>query len=218
MIFGRARRINKIYRREAAVIYPPVDTDGFTLHEEKEDYYFTVSRLVPYKKIDLIVEAFAEMPDKKLVVIGAGPEYERIKAKAGPNTELLGYQPFEMVKHHMARAKAFVFAAEEDFGIVPVEAQACGTPVIALGRGGALETVIEGETGLFFPDQTTTSLKEAIRRFEAGEVETNPKHIRAHAERFSNARFKRELEDFIAEGYVDFQKGRELPKHFMPAI
>ena len=136
------RRIWKVYRRDSKTIYPPVDISGFTLQREKDDFYLTASRMVPYKKIDLIIESFNQMPNKKLVVIGDGPDFEKIKAKAGSNIQILGYQPFEILKDYMQRAKAFVFAAEEDFGITPVEAQACGTPVIAFGKGGALETVI----------------------------------------------------------------------------
>ncbi|WP_028988633.1 glycosyltransferase family 4 protein [Thermithiobacillus tepidarius DSM 3134] len=143
-----ARRIWKVYRREAEVIYPPVDVESFPLHEEKEDFYLAASRMVPYKRMDVIVEAFATMPDKRLVVIGDGPEFEKVKAKAGPNVELLGYQGSEVLRDYMQRAKAFVFAAEEDFGIMPVEAQACGTPVIAFGKGGALETI----QGVWAPD------------------------------------------------------------------
>ncbi|MGV3240914.1 glycosyltransferase, partial [Streptococcus hyovaginalis] len=125
------RRIWKTYRREAKTVYPPVDVSAFTLRDEKEDFYLTASRMVPYKKIDTIVESFSLLPDKKLVVIGDGPDFKKIKAKAGPNVMLMGYQPFEVLKDFMQRAKGFIFAAEEDFGIAPLEAQACGTPVIA---------------------------------------------------------------------------------------
>lgn len=165
-----ARRIMKVYRRESTLIYPPVDVESFTFYEEKEDFYLTASRMVPYKKIDLIVEAFAQMPDKKLVVIGDGPDFKKIQAKSGKNIELLGYQPSEVLKEYMQRARAFVFAAEEDFGIIPVEAQACGTPVIAYGKGGALET-IKGlddshPTGVFFKEQSVGAIIQAIRLFE----------------------------------------------------
>lgn len=136
-----AKRIWKCYRREATVVYPPVNIDIFQYCEEKEDYYVTASRMVPYKKMDLIVEAFTQMPDKKLVVIGDGPDFEKIKKKAGTNVTLLGFAPDNVMRDYMQHAKAFVFAAEEDFGITPVEAQACGTPVIAYGKGGSLETV-----------------------------------------------------------------------------
>ncbi|EFN9786646.1 glycosyltransferase family 4 protein, partial [Escherichia coli] len=149
-----ARRIKKVYGRDADVIYPPVDVNRFELNFNKEDYFFTASRLVPYKRIDLIVEAFSEMPNRKLVVIGDGPEMQKIKSKAKTNIEILGYQPDSVMQEYMRNAKAFVFAAEEDFGIIPVEAQACGTPVIAFGKGGALETIrplgVDKPTGLFF--------------------------------------------------------------------
>lgn len=198
-----ARRIRKVYRREATVIHPPVDTDGFTLHEAKEDFYFTASRLVPYKKIDLIVEAFATMPDKKLVVIGEGPEFEKIKMKAASNVTLLGYQPFEVLKDYMGRAKAFVFAAEEDFGIVPIEAQACGTPVIAYGKGGALETVRGPQhdlpTGIFFEEQTVSSLQKAVKTFEANAAKFHPTAIRQNAMRFSSENFRTKLTTFVEQ-------------------
>jgi glycosyltransferase involved in cell wall biosynthesis len=189
-----ARRIAKFYGRDSQVVYPPVDTLLFTPQNQKEDFYLAAGRLVPYKRIDLVVDAFARMPDRKLVVIGDGPEMEKISEKATPNVTLLGYQSNTVMRDHMARAKAFVFPAEEDFGIVPVEAQACGTPVIAFGRGGALETV-RGEstdkrpTGLFFYEQTVESLCEAVERFEQMPP-FDPQIIRAHAETFSVAAFK----------------------------
>lgn len=131
-----SRRIKKVYGREADVIYPPVDVERFKLKREKQDFYLTASRLAPYKRIDLIVEAFSKMPEKKLVVIGDGPEMSKIRKIAGANIEILGFQPNDVMEEYMMDAKAFVFAAEEDFGITPVEAQACGTPVIAFGKGG----------------------------------------------------------------------------------
>lgn len=199
-----ARRIWKVYRRESVTIYPPVNVNDFLLQEEKEDFYLTASRMVPYKRINLIVEAFAVMPDKKLIVIGDGPDFDKIKALATPNIKLLGYQPFNVLKEHMQKAKAFIFAAEEDFGIVPIEAQACGTPVIAYGKGGALETVIEGETGLFFEEQTTKSLKEAIEKFDGLETTWNPQKIRENAERFSKERFQKEFQEFVQESWQEF--------------
>ena len=199
-----ARRIWKTYRRRAEVVYPPVDTDAFSLCEDKEDFYLTASRLVPYKKIDLIVEAFAEMPDRKLVVIGDGPDYDKIAAKATPNIKMLGYQPFDALKSHMRRAKAFVFAAEEDFGIVPVEAQACGTPVVAFGRGGATETIIPGETGIFFFEQNTKSLKEAVRTLDQTYARFSPSRIRENALRFSVARFQEEFGNAVGRAYSEF--------------
>lgn len=192
-----ARRIKKVYGRDATIIYPPVDIEAFELYTKKEDFYFTASRMVPYKKIDIIVEAFTKMTDKTLVVIGEGPDFDKIKAKAGPNVTLLGYQTFDILKDHMQRAKAFVFAAEEDFGIVPVEAQACGTPVIAYGKGGALETITENVSGLFFHEQTTDSLIDAVKRFENNNYNFDPLLIRQNSERFSVKRFKKEFKDFV---------------------
>lgn len=199
-----ARRIWKTYRRKAQVVYPPVDTDSFSFCEEKEDFYVTASRLVPYKKIDLIVEAFSQMPDKKLVVIGDGPDYEKIAAKATPNVEMLGYQSFEELKRYMRHAKAFVFAAEEDFGIVPVEAQACGTPVVAFGKGGATETVISGETGVFFHEQNTKSLIEAIENLEQTYHKLSLSRIRENAMRFSADCFKQRFDEAVGKAYSEF--------------
>ncbi len=190
-----ARRITKLYRREAQVLHPPVDIGMFTARLHKEDFYFTASRLVPYKRVDLIVEAFAKMPQRRLIVIGDGPEMERIRKLAGPNVTLLGYQPNDVLRDHLQRARAFVFAAEEDFGILPVEAQACGTPVIAFGKGGALETVIgldnaEGKaaTGLFFGEQTVPAVIDAVERFEASHI--NPADCSTWAENFSIEAFR----------------------------
>ncbi|MBB5442463.1 MULTISPECIES: glycosyltransferase family 4 protein [unclassified Paraburkholderia] len=189
-----ARRIKKVYQRDAQVIFPPVDVEAFTLCTEKEDFYLTASRMVPYKKIDLIVEAFARMPERKLVVIGDGPDMAKIRAKAGPNVEIMGYQPFEVLKDRMSRAKAFVFAAEEDFGISVVEAQACGTPVIAYGKGGALETVRDlsepKPTGMFFDEQDTDSIISAVNRFDELGHRFLPENCRGNAEQFSAAHFR----------------------------
>jgi glycosyltransferase involved in cell wall biosynthesis len=189
-----ARRMMKTYRRDAAVIPPPVDVHKFEVCAQKDDFYLTASRMVPYKRIDLIVEAFTATPHRKLVVIGDGPEMAKVRAKAGPNVTILGYQPFAVLKDRMQRAKAFVFAAEEDFGIVALEAQACGTPVIAYGKGGALETVVPlGEarpTGIYFTRQTVVAMLDAIDRFERQSTAITPAACRANAERFSAARFR----------------------------
>ena len=201
-----ARRIWKTYRREAQVIYPPVDTQAFRLHEQKDDFFLTASRLVPYKRIDLVVEAFADMPDKTLVVIGDGPEMDRIKAKAGANVEILGYQSNEALQDYMQRARAFVFAAQEDFGIVPVEAQACGTPVIAYSRGGTAETVLPGETGVFFHRQKVPAVQQAVRTFESNRDTFEPARIRAHAEGFGVARFREAFEQLVQEQYDLFAR------------
>lgn len=193
-----AQRVNKLYKREAAVIYPPVELDRFHLAEEKENFYVTVSRLVPYKKVDLIVHAFNQMPDKKLIVIGDGPEFKYIKKIAGDNVSLLGYQSDRVIEDTLQRAKAFIYAAQEDFGIVPLEAQACGTPVIAYGKGGSLETIVSGETGWFFEEQTEASLIAAIDKFERSKA-LNPQAIRANAERFNKERFKQEMKTYVEE-------------------
>lgn len=195
------RRIHKVYRRDSVVIYPNVDISFFEMESIKADFYLTASRMVPYKKMDLIVEAFTHMPDKQLVVIGDGPDRAKIEAIANkaPNIRFLGYQSNEVMKQQMQKAKAFVFAAEEDFGITPVEAQACGTPVIAFGKGGALETVIEGKTGLFFANQTVDSLCQAVARFEQMPESFSASICRQSAERFSeqvfHARFKQLVDD-----------------------
>lgn len=201
-----ARRIHKVYGRDADVIYPPVDTDRFTLRKNKDDFYFTASRMVPYKKIDLIVEAFSHMPNKKLVVIGDGPDMQKIKSKATSNIEILGYQPNSVMQDHMQRAKAFVFAAEEDFGITPVESQACGTPVIAFGKGGALETINSihsaNPTGAFFDKQEVSSVITAVEDFERNQDLFLPENCRNQALKFSNQRFHTEIEQYVQQKWA----------------
>jgi glycosyltransferase involved in cell wall biosynthesis len=209
-----ARRIKKVYGRDADVIYPPVDVERFTLQENKEDFYFTASRMVPYKRIDLIVEAFSQMPDKKLVVIGDGSEMAKIKAKAGSNIEILGYQPDEVMQDYMRRAKAFVFAAEEDFGITPVEAQASGTPVIAFGKGGVLETIRpygeKNATGVFFAEQTAESLIKAVRHFDKIQESILPLDCRENALKFSGERFHNELDKYIKTKWNEFNERKRI--------
>lgn len=196
-----ARRIWKVYRRESTVIYPPVDVEAFSFCNTKEDFYLTASRMVPYKKVDLIVEAFSKMVGKELIVIGDGPDFNKIRLRAGANVKILGYQPFEVLKGYMQRARAFVFAAEEDFGIVPVEAQACGTPVIAYGKGGVLETVRGLEdtqpTGLFFKEQSVTSIVEAVKLFECEINKFSSYSCRENAMRFSVDSFKRQFSEYM---------------------
>lgn len=209
-----ARRIKKVYGRDADVIYPPVDVDRFTLHKKKDDFYFTASRMVPYKRIDLIVEAFSRMPEKKLVVIGDGSEMAKIKSKATANVEILGYQPNEVMEDYMRRAKAFVFAAEEDFGITPVEAQACGTPVIAFGKGGALETIRpygeEYPTGLFFYEQSAEAIVEVVEYFDIIGHDILPIDCRTNATRFSAERFRNELDTYIKSKWEIFKLSKEV--------
>ncbi|RKE37014.1 glycosyltransferase involved in cell wall biosynthesis [Paraburkholderia sp. BL23I1N1] len=196
-----ARRIRKTYQREATVIYPPVDLANMTMGTQKDDFYVTASRMVPYKRIDLVVRAFSQTPERRLVVIGDGPDMKKVRAAAGENVTILGHQPFEVLVDHLRRARAFVFAAEEDFGISVVEAQACGTPVIAFGRGGALESVIglplERPTGVFFGEQTPESLLAAVGRFERNANLFDPRACRRNAERFSSENFKTALTNFI---------------------
>ncbi|RKR81073.1 glycosyltransferase involved in cell wall biosynthesis [Mucilaginibacter gracilis] len=193
------KRIKKIYDRDSFTIYPNVAVDDFALEEVKDNYYFTCSRLVPYKKIDLIVKAFSEMPDKTLVVIGDGPDMKKIVKLKTDNIQLLGFQQFDVLKKYMSKAKAFVFAAEEDFGIVPVEAQACGTPVIAFGKGGALETIIENKTGVLFYEQNVDAIKAAVLKFEALEPALDFKFIRDHSQKFSSAIFAQKFKKFVDE-------------------
>lgn len=199
------RRIWKVYRREAEIICPPVDTAQFEIATQKDDFYLAASRMVPYKRIPLIAQAFAKMPDKKLVIIGDGPEFEKTKeaAKNCSNITLLGYQPNAVLKDHMQRAKAFVFAAEEDFGIMPVEAQACGTPVIAFGAGGALETVIDIRknnalgTGVFFNEQTADAIIQSVNEFENLKQDITPEKCRTNAEKFSILTFRQKILDAV---------------------
>jgi len=198
-----ARRIWKLYKRKAAVIHPPVELERFSVREDKEDFYLTISRLVPYKKVDVIVQAFSNMPDKRLVVIGDGPELASLKRMAGDNVEFRGFESDQSIVDYLQRAKAFVYAAEEDFGIVPVEAQACGTPVIAYGKGGVLETVVDGETGTFFYEQTPEALTEAIKTFE-DRAKLDSLKIRQRAEGFGKDRFKRAMLSFVEEKMQEF--------------
>jgi glycosyltransferase involved in cell wall biosynthesis len=202
-----ARRIEKVYGRSADVIPPPVDVDAFPVREKKEDFYLAASRMVPYKRMDVIVEAFARMPGRRLVVIGDGPEYGGVRAKAGPNVEFLGHAPFEVLVDHLQRARAFVFAALEDFGILPVEAQACGTPVIAYGRGGSLETVIGPDgsepTGAFFFEQTPDAVAAAVDAFEKSASQVSARACRANAERFSRERFRERIRTFIDRSLLE---------------
>ena len=208
-------RIKRAYGRDAVVIYPPVDIENFEVNEKKEDFFIAVSRMVPYKKMDLIVEAFSEMR-LPLIVVGDGPDFGKVRKKAGKNIELMGHLKGEVLKMYMQKARALVFAAEEDFGIVPVEAQASGTHVIAFGRGGVRETVIpfpEDEvagtevnhpTGIFFNEQTPSSLIDAVKRFEKIEGRFNPYDLRKNAEKFSKERFDKEFRSFINEKTAGF--------------
>jgi glycosyltransferase involved in cell wall biosynthesis len=198
-----ARRILKAYRREADVIHPPVDTDFFTPGGARGEEYVAVSRLFGYKRVDLLLEAFGRMPGRRLVIVGDGPQRERLRAAAPPNVEFSAGLPPEALRDLLRRARAFVFPAIEDFGIAPVEALACGTPVIALRRGGAAETV-DDSTGVFFEQQTPEALIAAIERFEANPP-ISAAACRHAAERFSAARFRQEFEEYVRSRYAQWR-------------
>ncbi|NCD72379.1 glycosyltransferase [Mucilaginibacter agri] len=209
-----AKRIKKLYRRDSVVIYPPVDVDLFELEELKDDYFVTASRLVYHKRMDLIVDAFKALPGKKLIVIGDGPELKRLRQIAPVNVEILGYQSNDRLIKYLQKAKAFLFAAHEDFGIAPIEAMSCGTPVIAFGGGGCSETVIDGKTGLLFTEQTAESIIKCVEKFESGEILFEPKAISMHAQKFSRKRFEAEYRDFVEQKTTAFfEKQVAVEKH-----
>ncbi|HVE07472.1 MAG TPA: glycosyltransferase family 4 protein [Paraburkholderia sp.] len=209
------RRMRKTYGCNATVVYPPIDVERFALGTQREDFYLTASRMVPYKRVPLMVEAFSRLPDKRFVVIGDGPDFDKAKAVAGPNVTLLGYQPAEVLIDHMQRARGFLYAAEEDFGISVVEAQACGAPVIAYGRGGVLETVIESpdpmrRTGVFYREQNVAAIVAALKRFEAlGPF--HPEVCHRNAIRFSPERFRAEFRHVVDQACRDASARSLLP-------
>lgn len=211
-----ARRIKKAYGRNAIVVHPPVQARDLPVAQvESEDFYVSVSRMVPYKRMDLLAEAFSAMPDKKLILIGEGPDLEKVRAKAGPNVQVMGRQPWSVVVDHLQRAKAFVFAAEEDFGIAPVEAQACGTPIIGYGRGGLLESTVPHPnpfpTAVYFKEQTSESVIDAVSRFEAiPEGTFQRSDIRAHALQFDVKAFRMKIEK-AAQLAIDRRTDRHPP-------
>ncbi len=200
-----ARRIQKVYRRSARVIYPPVDLQSYTIRDQKQEFYLTASRLVPYKRVDLIVAAFSQMGDRQLIVIGDGEQMAKIRAEAGRNIQFVGHQESDKLREYMQNAKAFVFAAEEDFGITPVEAQACGTPVIAYGRGGVCESVrgldSDRPTGVFFVKQSVESICAAVIEFENSGDRIVPQTCRDNAMRFSTDRFQAEFLAFVNQAW-----------------
>lgn len=191
-------RINRIYNRPADVIYPPVETSRFLPSTGDDKYYLIVSALVPYKRIDIAVEAF-NVIGERLVIVGTGSEEQKLKRLARRNVEFLGWVDDETLAVYYQRCRALVFPAEEDFGIAPLEAMACGKPVLAFARGGALETVINGETGLFFHDQTPESIIDAVRALERHSFE--PERLRAHAMKFDRSVYKERMRQYVDDAW-----------------
>jgi glycosyltransferase involved in cell wall biosynthesis len=215
-----AERIRKAWGRSAQVLHPPVALDGFPLAREKGGHFLVASRLVPYKRVELIAEAFAAMPDLPLKIVGDGPNAPRVAAaaKGAPNIEMLGRVGHAELVGLMQSARAFVFAAEEDFGIVMAEAQAAGTPVIAYAAGGASDIVLDGETGLLFHDQSAAAIQDAVRRFRA----FSPDACRANAERFSEPRFRDALRAMVGDsarrvGVAAARQDTAMPANGSPA-
>jgi glycosyltransferase involved in cell wall biosynthesis len=189
------RRIGKVYRREATIIYPPVETGRFEPAAKAKDYYLIVGRLVPYRRIDLLIEAFNQL-ERPLLIAGTGRDRERLEAMAGPAVTFLGYVPDEELPELMAQCRAFMFPGEEDFGIAPIQAMAAGRPVIAYAAGGARETVVPG-TGRLFAEQSVAAIIEAVESFDPDSV--SPAFIRRHAEKFDAGRFKQQITEFIEQ-------------------
>jgi glycosyltransferase involved in cell wall biosynthesis len=210
------RRIWKYYRRESSVVYPPVDTETFVPGgAEREDFYVTAGRMVPYKRLDLIAEAFAGMPERRLVVLGDGPEMQRVRARSGPNVSLPGYQSAAVLRDHLQRARGFIIAGPEDFGIAAVEALACGTPVLAYRRGGVLETVQGPEhpqpTGVFFEEQSAQAIQAAVERFEREAERFSARNCRESSLRFGVDRFRQSFRQHVGMALERFERGREGP-------
>jgi glycosyltransferase involved in cell wall biosynthesis len=201
------RRIETFYRREAEVIYPPVDVEKFNHERSREAFYLTASRMVPYKRMDLVIEAFNQTPERKLIVIGDGPDYKKLSRLAGPNVTLLGYQTDEVLIDHLERTRAFVYMAEEDFGILPVEAQAAGAPVIGYRVGGIKETIIDGVTGLHVQAQTSGSLLASLSLFEAQQgndaARYSPDTCADQAQCFGRSAFSHSIQRFVEQKFLE---------------
>lgn len=197
-----ARRIQKLYARSSAVIFPPADTIKFSPSSQRGKYYFAAARMVPYKKLDLIAEAFTQMPDKQLIIAGNGELLEKIRSKSGKNILIKDHLSHDAFVTHVREAKAFVYAAEEDFGIIMAEAQAAGVPVIAFKRGGASDIIIDEKTGILFEEQTAESLMKGVTKFESFTFDTD--FIAAHARQFSAAVFREKLGNHVAQCYREF--------------
>ena len=202
-----AARIRKYYRRESVIIPPPVDTEQFALSRTSGDYYLTVARLAPYRRIDLIVEAFREL-GLPVKIVGIGRDRARLEARATPNIEFLGRVDDETLADLYANCRGYLFPGEEDFGIAPVEAQAVGKPVVAYAAGGSLDTVLDGETGVLFPHQTPKDLADAVRRLET--LSFDPERIRRNAERFSVSVFRERFTSYVEQAYAEWQAEHAL--------
>ncbi len=195
--FNVWKRIKKFYSANAKIVYPGVDTDQFKINR-KGDYFLIVSRLSKYKKIDLAVKAFNQL-NQRLLIVGAGPERERLESLAKKNVEILGFKPDKVVRSYYSRARAFIFPQEEDFGLTPIEAMASGVPVIALRKGGALETVREGQTGVFFEKQRVRDLIKAVTEFKKVEKSFDREKIKEYSQRFSIQRFKENFQQTVGQ-------------------
>ena len=192
-----ADRIQRFYGRVATVIHPPVDTDSFHIASKRENYFFTCTRLVPYKKVDLLLETFAKLPEKRLLIVGEGSQKKSLQKKAPKNVTFLGYLPDDEYRNVLSKAKAFLHAAEEDFGIALVEAQSAGVPVIAYGVGGSRDIITAEKTGLLFDKQTPESLLETMQQFET--MRFNPFAIKKHAEKFSKQKFQEKIRKYVSQ-------------------
>ncbi|EKD49190.1 MAG: hypothetical protein ACD_63C00232G0004 [uncultured bacterium] len=196
------KRIKKYYKADSDIIYPPVETDKFEISEEIDDYYFMIGRLVAYKRFDLAIKAFNKV-GRPLKIAGEGPELEYLKSIAGPNIELLGKVSDAKRRELISKCQAFIFPPEEDFGITPVEAMASGRPVIAYGRGGALESVVPGKTGILFEEQTPDALIDALNKFKLDDFD--PREIRQHALQYDKERFKKDIKDYVDKAWNEFR-------------
>lgn len=197
-----SRRIQKFYRRNSHIVFPPVNTRSFDHTRPREDFYLCLGQLVRYKRTDLAIDLFSRL-DLPLVVIGDGEEFSELNRAASANVKLLGRQPFSVVRDHLERCKALIFPGIEDFGIVPVEAMASGAPVIAYGRGGALDTVVDGVTGILVNEQSIDAFMEAVNLVDSGKISFDPNVLRAHAEGFDASLFKQKINEFIHSKFLD---------------
>jgi len=209
------RRIDKLYRRASIVVYPPIDTQRFSFQSRKQDYYLTGSFMNPFKALDVIVEAFRKTPERRLIVMGSGPDYDRIKARAGTNVKLVGWVSDDELVHYMQSARAFLFAAPEDFGMIMAEAQSCGTPVIAYSLGGASEIVrdvsVSRPTGVLFSTPSVPAVLEGLERFEANSHSITPENCRENALRFDSSVFRENIAKVIETSWRSWTSRRVVP-------